>query len=509
MSEKKIKLWKRIWWSLFMRDRLIALGMRRPIRIKDEDYNVPKLKLEDLEYEPIPESVACLPVDCVIARDPVKWRQLAVLCLEKAKLCLCLSHILSTQYSVINNNPGMEPDKTTMLLLPRKPSAGKDEVQACDDELKEWVRELPDEACYSEIYSGSASIDLNLGLLHMVFCATLSALHRPLVFAASTQLSTHRLDSATLENSRRDVRRAATTITRTSQRLDDLGLVRYLPSTGVTVLLPAIIIHLLEIKTAADDAARMTGLQGFSTCIQIMTKLRDMYNAADFSIAFLEAAIRNAGIQIGPRTSEPSGTTSHARGVDDLVCAERRLNLSRQARPTSHHRSLGVSPAQRHAPTPPPEDSGFEARTNRHPVSDDEVARRLESFLADTSPPASDCVGSDHGLDHHHHRQRQQTSQLHDRAPPLEHRPLVTAPLSYSNGRDRKTGPIDANFVPHDSAFDRRGDEDDGFGVLHAALDFGADMAVGIEFDTDFEALIDLEGAAGGLGFGDAQIVVG
>ena len=28
------KLWKRIWWCLLMRDRLVALGMRRPTRIE-------------------------------------------------------------------------------------------------------------------------------------------------------------------------------------------------------------------------------------------------------------------------------------------------------------------------------------------------------------------------------------------------------------------------------------------------------------------------------------------
>ncbi|CRK15197.1 hypothetical protein BN1708_017356, partial [Verticillium longisporum] len=39
MPLRKQKLWKRIWWSCFMRDRLVALGMRRPTRIKDEDYD--------------------------------------------------------------------------------------------------------------------------------------------------------------------------------------------------------------------------------------------------------------------------------------------------------------------------------------------------------------------------------------------------------------------------------------------------------------------------------------
>jgi hypothetical protein len=39
--------WKRIWWSTYTRDRLIALGMRRPMRVKDDDCDVPNI-LENL-----------------------------------------------------------------------------------------------------------------------------------------------------------------------------------------------------------------------------------------------------------------------------------------------------------------------------------------------------------------------------------------------------------------------------------------------------------------------------
>ena len=49
LDPKRAKLWKRIWWSTYMRDRLIALGMRRPTRIKTEDFDVPMLTLDDFE----------------------------------------------------------------------------------------------------------------------------------------------------------------------------------------------------------------------------------------------------------------------------------------------------------------------------------------------------------------------------------------------------------------------------------------------------------------------------
>lgn len=101
MEPRKKKLWKRIWWSCFMRDRLIALGMRRPTRVKDEDYDVPMLVEDDFEIAALPEHITVVPRECTLARDVGAQRELAQMCIAKAKLCLCISHVLSAQYSVL------------------------------------------------------------------------------------------------------------------------------------------------------------------------------------------------------------------------------------------------------------------------------------------------------------------------------------------------------------------------------------------------------------------------
>ncbi|KAF2460894.1 fungal-specific transcription factor domain-containing protein [Lineolata rhizophorae] len=320
MDAKRVKLWKRIWWSTYMRDRLIALGMRRPTRIKTEDYDVPMLTLDDFEIGAIPDTVSCVPADCVVAKDVDRQRQLALMCISKAKLCLCVSHVLSKQYCVLNNNQGMVNDRTTMMLLPKKFDPDTCDVQMCDEELRRWQEELPAEARYSETSSGLASIDLCKALLHMVFFTTLSALHRPQVLPSAnpTQVSSPAASPAgspsLLEVSRKNVRRAAAAITSIAQKLDQRDLVRYLPTTGVTVLLPAIIIHLLDIK-APDEATRRASLRGFCQCMAVMGKLRDLYSAADYSTAFLEAAIRKAGISLAPFMAHPPSCAASAAGA--------------------------------------------------------------------------------------------------------------------------------------------------------------------------------------------------
>ena len=51
MDVHQQRLWKLIWWSMYTRDRLIALSMRRPRHIGNDDYDVAPLVLQD--FEPI------------------------------------------------------------------------------------------------------------------------------------------------------------------------------------------------------------------------------------------------------------------------------------------------------------------------------------------------------------------------------------------------------------------------------------------------------------------------
>jgi len=130
----------------------------------------------------------------------------------------------------------------------------------------------------------------------MVYFTTLSALHRPQVLPSAS--TTQPDSSRELQDlSRKKVREASREITRISQDLHSRGLEKYLPTTGVTVLLPAIIIHLLDIKSCNDDA-RQAAMDGFCQCMLVLEKLRDNYASADFATQFLEAAIRKADIDV-------------------------------------------------------------------------------------------------------------------------------------------------------------------------------------------------------------------
>ncbi|RFU34666.1 hypothetical protein B7463_g1596, partial [Scytalidium lignicola] len=302
MDIRSQKLWKRIWWSCFMRDRLVALGMRRPTRVKDEDYDVPMLTEDDFEIKALSDDITVISPSCTLIRDVEAQRELAQMCIAKAKLCLCVSHVLSAQYSVLVKHQGMQgregSARSSVMLFPKKLDQ-TDEVRRCDLELNQWINELPLSCHYSnEPPTGPSSgpMQVQRALLHMIYFTTLSALHRPQVLpsASSVQIDKNR---ELQDLSRKKVREASREITRISQDLHTRGLERYLPTTGVTVLLPAIIIHLLDIKSCNDEA-RQAAMEGFCQCMLVLEKLRDNYASADFATQFLEAAIRKADIDM-------------------------------------------------------------------------------------------------------------------------------------------------------------------------------------------------------------------
>ncbi|KAH9838957.1 C6 transcription factor (Ctf1B) [Teratosphaeria destructans] len=394
MDVGRQKLWKRIWWATYMRDRLVALGMRRPTRIKDADFDVPMLTIDDFEIAALPEGPSCIPSDCTYLRSADKQRQMAVMCIEKAKLCICVSDILSVQYSVLQNNHGAMSEegstKTTMMLVAKRMDPAVNEVQHCDKALQDWHNNLAEQAKYleptwSDVDAGNEDIALNRSLLHMIYYAALSALHRPQVLPSAAMQSRAPLGEH-LEQSRSAVRLAATKITSIANRLHNLDLVRYLPTTGITVLLPAIIIHLLDIK-APEEGTRRSSLQGFCQCMQIMARLRDIYAAADYSTAFLEAAIRKAEISLPQKPDEIKEPRSIITTTHGLMEAGRRLASGQQSR----------------ALTPPP-DGGPSTEPLPHPLkptnlNETEIARRLNSYLASTPPDSDHPETLEHILD--------------------------------------------------------------------------------------------------------------
>ncbi|XP_077659936.1 uncharacterized protein AFUA_1G00410 [Aspergillus fumigatus Af293] len=308
MDARRQRMWKR---------------MRRPMRVKDDDCDVPMLTLNDFEFHPFSPEIVRMVGNSEILQNVEHQKKLALMFIEKAKLCLCVSHVLSAQYSVLSHKFGGTME-TTMMLVPKKSAAETFEVRRCDQELEDWLANLPAEIQYTPAASAKLTeaqevLHSHRALLKMVYLTTSSALHRPQVLPANPFPS---MDAELQEISRNKVRFAVVEITNIAQDLHSLDLTRYFPTTGVTVLLPAVIIHLLNIKSS-NPSVRMTSLQRFYQCMRILQRLQEIYASADFATSFLEAAIRKAGIQltVAPQDvqARPSSSFDAGARVDTLT----------------------------------------------------------------------------------------------------------------------------------------------------------------------------------------------
>jgi hypothetical protein len=300
LSPQQRRLWKRIWWSLYTRDRLVAIGMRRPLRIAEEDFEAPMLELSDFDTEALPPELSRMIGGCPSVKDSAKRKTLAQMCIGLAQLCRCITQVIAVQYAMVGHNIGLT-QQTTVRLVPKKVAAEPVDVLHCDHQLDQWREQLSDELHY---YPPSSSqrpasndgevIHLHRALLTGIYLTAVSALHRPQILPSAPDVV---IAPALRELSKKKVRVAADEITEMYKELYALDMIRYLPNTGVTCLLPAIIIHLLDVKST-DDNVRQASIRKFQFCMQALQRLREMYASADFAFSFLDVAVRKQNAQI-------------------------------------------------------------------------------------------------------------------------------------------------------------------------------------------------------------------
>lgn len=289
MDQKTRRLRTRIWWCLYSRDRLIAMGMRRPLQVNEGTCNVPMLRMEDFDFEPFcPSAVAQF--RCRQLEDVSHQKRLATMFIEKVKLCQCIGRVLFAQYAPSQRQFGAT-DRTTVTIVPRQ--ASESEFTRCSQKLDSWLSSLPKDAQFipaskTNFRDGEDVLLLHGAMLRMLFHATTSSLHRP--WAANSK-DPSKTGVEWRDAARKKMHDAAAGITHIIQGLNQLNLTRFLPQSGVTVILPAAVAHLSN-SMSDNPAVRESSISNFQRCIKVLHCLKDIYPAAESEFANLEAAIK-------------------------------------------------------------------------------------------------------------------------------------------------------------------------------------------------------------------------
>lgn len=156
----------------------------------------------------------------------------------------------------------------------------------------------------------------------------------------------------------------------------------------VTVILPAVIIHLLDIKSS-NLVTREMSLEGFALCMQVLQRLRQTYSAADYATHFLEAAIKKAGIPI--ENLRKHANRRRARYQQNQLQNQRHSPTS-----TVELSCIGnaisipaTAPPSNAALTPPPdmETLDISALHTQNVLDESDLQLKLESFLQSPQSP--------------------------------------------------------------------------------------------------------------------------
>jgi hypothetical protein len=299
---------RRLWWSCFVQDRLIALGMKLPTRLK-EDYDMQMLRVDDFGLRKPPLGI---PPRDGVSWDTPKQRLIANICIQKTKLCVCLNHLILMQESIkeTNQQAMIGPNGQGLRVSSADLEAKFSKLQLCEDEFQGWFANIPDDIRLDRIATPSTDLSLtvHIATIYLIyFCAYAFLQRSHLSLLAPEAPFQQKKGAEALDSPRAKICSAARAVTEITQQLRNLDLVRYLPHSAVISFIYVIVIYLPEVTS-------ITSADGFAQCMRVMEALRGSYFGMDYATRFVNAAFERESLQ-----NLPNGYTQDGSGQGKVI----------------------------------------------------------------------------------------------------------------------------------------------------------------------------------------------
>ncbi|KAJ5580850.1 hypothetical protein N7450_007151 [Penicillium hetheringtonii] len=220
LSKPDKRLWKRIWWTLFTRDRSVAVALGRPIGINTDDSDVPMVTEDDFIEDELDTPAEYPP-------DPVHVQFF----LQYVKLCEIMGLVLSQQYSVASKSRRMNAMDLTHS----------------DMALADWLQNCPKEVCWQR-----SRHHFWAALLHSNYYTTLCLLHRAHMPPASSAPNSYRVEEMAYP-SRTIAFQAAGMMTSIVENLQAHNELRFTPAFIVYSLFSALIMHVYQMRSSVPS----------------------------------------------------------------------------------------------------------------------------------------------------------------------------------------------------------------------------------------------------------------
>ncbi|KFY99790.1 hypothetical protein V498_00515 [Pseudogymnoascus sp. VKM F-4517 (FW-2822)] len=293
IGKDKIKIWRRLWWTSFCREQKLALALGRPSRLTY--YNVPMLTLDDFDIGSLPDGASYL--ECTYAGDVARQKELALLCIEHTKLCVCICHIVSSIFANRRKVDGESQDIYNGIYS----QAPYEDMDSCAKKIEQWHIATPKDLQYENVSKQKYDIadrclimaKANVFILYYGAIAVLHG-HKTLNSGLSWECSDLQGQQQTPQ---RIVREASLEITRVNQNLYQLGLLPYSSTTAVGTVVAAAMVHILDLKSTKSPPAPAVP-DRIQQSMEFLQVLQEAYGTAVSALQFLRAAARSAGISI-------------------------------------------------------------------------------------------------------------------------------------------------------------------------------------------------------------------
>ena len=262
LSKADKRLWKRIWWTLFTRDRSVAVALGRPVHINTDDSDVEMVSEEDFledDDDPNPE----------FPPDPMHVQFF----LQYVKLCEIMGLVLSQQYSVASKA--------------RRQNAI--DLTHSDMALADWLQNCP-----KEVYWEQPRHHFWSALLHSNYYTTLCLLHRAHMPPATNHKGPYAEDN--IYPSRNIAFQAAAMITSIIENLSAHDELRFCPAFIVYSLFSALIMHVYQMRSSLQSVVQATQ-ERMRICMLALKDVSRVWLVAKMVYTLFESILGNKNLE--------------------------------------------------------------------------------------------------------------------------------------------------------------------------------------------------------------------
>jgi hypothetical protein len=260
------RLWKRIWWTLYSRDRSVAVALGRPVAIDPEDSDVEMVSEDDFIDDESDHGAEFPP-------DPVHVQFF----INYVKLSEIMGLVLSQQYSVASKHR----------------RANAIDLTHSDMALADWLQHCP-----PEVQWDGSRYNFWAALLHSNYYTTLCLLHRAHMPPAGSPKANN-LDgfgTGDAYPSRNIAYQAAAMITAIIENLRDHEEIRYTPAFIVYSLFSALIMHVYQMKSSDKSIVSATE-QRIQICLDALKEVSKVWLVAKMVHTLFESILGNKRLE--------------------------------------------------------------------------------------------------------------------------------------------------------------------------------------------------------------------